>query len=102
MTPYGAYGLVLVDRGAGLAWHRGTLLQNAEMQTVLGSNEAVEAFGDNKQVAKKWSGRHVLGNGDSAPSVYPCGNFPLSARSARSFWGAYSEEPSGAGPGTRR
>lgn len=44
VTPYGAFPLMLVDLGYGLAWHR-AMLGRPHMQSVLGSVESSKAFG---------------------------------------------------------
>jgi hypothetical protein len=44
ITPYGAFPLMLVDLGYGLAWHR-AMLGRPHMQSVLGSVESSKAFG---------------------------------------------------------
>mmetsp|Transcript_10819 Transcript_10819/g.20136 ORF Transcript_10819/g.20136 Transcript_10819/m.20136 type:complete len:929 (+) Transcript_10819:69-2855(+) len=54
VTPYGAYPLILVDRGYGLAWHR-AMLARPEMQCVLGSVEASQAYEKPPRVAKTTS-----------------------------------------------
>lgn len=43
VTPYGAYPLMLVDRGSGLAWHR-AMVSRPRMQCTLGCVEAGQAL----------------------------------------------------------
>jgi hypothetical protein len=43
VSPYGAYPLILADRGIGLAWHK-AMLARPKMQSQYGSVEASEAF----------------------------------------------------------
>lgn len=43
VTPYGAFPLILADRGQGLAWHQ-SMLARPKMQSQYGSMEASEAF----------------------------------------------------------
>lgn len=52
VTPYGAFPLILIDRGPGLAWHH-AMLARPKMQTQYGSTEASEQTNDNPQVALK-------------------------------------------------
>jgi len=43
VSPYGAYPLIMADRGKGLAWHK-AMLERPKMQSQYGSVEASEAF----------------------------------------------------------
>ena len=53
-TPYGAFPLILVDRGRGLDWHRATLGRPL-MQSTLGSMEASQATAAQPAAALKYS-----------------------------------------------
>lgn len=52
VTPYGAFPLILADRGKGLAWHR-AMLARPRMQNQYGSTEASRQNSDNPGVAMK-------------------------------------------------
>lgn len=54
ITPYGAFPLMLVERGAGLAWHR-AMLARPRMQCSIGSVEAGQALAMEPKVACKTS-----------------------------------------------
>jgi len=43
VSPYGAFPVILADRGSGLAWHR-AMVSRPKMQSEMGSGEATEAF----------------------------------------------------------
>jgi hypothetical protein len=52
VTPYGAFPLILIDRGQGLAWHR-AMLARPRMQNQYGSTEAGRQNSENPGVAMK-------------------------------------------------
>jgi hypothetical protein len=52
VTPYGAFPLIMIDRGQGLAWHR-AMLARPKMQSQYGSTEASQQTNDNPGVALK-------------------------------------------------
>jgi hypothetical protein len=52
VTPYGAFPLIMIDRGQGLAWHR-AMLSRPQMQSQYGSMEASRQNSDNPGVAMK-------------------------------------------------
>jgi len=52
VTPYGAFPLIMSDRGQGLAWHR-AMISRPKMQNKYGSTEASRQTNDNPDVAYK-------------------------------------------------
>jgi len=53
VTAYGAMGLLIADRGMGLAWHN-AMMSRPESQTVMGSIEASQAYGTNVAMKVSW------------------------------------------------
>jgi len=53
VTPYGAYPLILVKRGLGLAWHR-AMLGRSRMQAQYGSVEGISAVGEHVALKMTW------------------------------------------------
>jgi len=52
VTPYGAFPLIMAEKGLGLAWHR-AMLARPQMQNQYGSTEASRQINDNPGVAMK-------------------------------------------------
>ena len=56
VAPYAAFALMLVDRGAGLAWHR-AMLARPLMQSTLGNLDSSEAQGARVAARYTWDGK---------------------------------------------
>ena len=61
VTPYGAYPLMLIDRGLGLQWHH-YMLSRSKMQTIYGSHESSKAFNSDDLPARMTSDTKVTCN----------------------------------------